>query len=144
MCLLSALLSILYFSILPFFPFHTYSITMFFLCSLTYNPKSFVSDRSLFPPCFPLFSSLLCCPKFLRKGEKTQIIIILIPTLSVWWFLECIPLCHYHRPRRLQFVLPSFQVFIFSNVLQQKSSWMVSHQSGASEMVSSIMGNSPE
>lgn len=77
----SAILSLFLYS--SFFPFHTYSITMFFLCSLTYNPKSFVSDRCLFPPCFPLFSSLLCCPKFLRKGEKTQIIIILIPTLSV-------------------------------------------------------------
>lgn len=138
---LSSIHSLFIYSSFSSFPYLLYHC---FFSSHWFMTQNLLFLTEAFSSIFPLFSSFLFCPKFLRKGEKTQMIIILISTLSVWWFLDCIPLCHYRRLRWLYSFLPSFQFFIFSVVLQQKSSWMVAHQSGASEMVSSIMGNSPK
>lgn len=100
MWLLSPPLSILYFSILPFPPFHICSITMFFLSSLTYNAKFLFLTEAFFIHISPSFHFLFVVPSFLEK--KTQMII------SLMIFRV------YHRPSWLQFFLPSFQFFIFS------------------------------
>lgn len=84
----------------------------FFLSTLTYDPKSVLFLTEAFFLHFPLFFSLLCCPKFLRKGDTydyhthsclislmifslvhpatvTQVTSILPPFLSVLHFLYC-------------------------------------------------------
>lgn len=124
------------------FPFIIF-IFLLFLFSYT-TPIFYISDRSLFPPFFPLLSCFFV-PSSLKKVRRQRRLSYYTRTSAVWWFLGGTPLCHYQRPSCLQFFLPPFHFFIFSIVLQQRSrSRMVPDHRGTSEMVSSIMGNSLE